>query len=124
MIDNPAAPPRFRPDSRPVYLAFVAFCVLLPLVGCLRRQAEPPPVPLVAEEALTEGEAPVRRIPAKPLEWMKTPPCDDEMGEVVVNGACYVELAKRPPCGRLPEHAGKCFRAIAKAPREPTSIRR
>jgi hypothetical protein len=116
--------PRTPDALRPVRLALYVFCLLLPFLGCMARRADPPlrPSP-AAEDALTEGETPVVvRPPAKPLEWMKVPPCDSDMGEVAINGACYVELAKRPPCGRLVEHAKSCYRAIAKTPRQPTSI--
>jgi hypothetical protein len=114
---------------RPVRIALLVFACLLPVVGCLRRQAEPPPTPLVAAEALADGEAPVRRIPAKPLEWQKTPPCDADKDEHAVNGACYQRTGRSPKdpggCGaKLLEHDTGCYRAIAKAPREPTSIRR
>jgi hypothetical protein len=109
---------------RPVRVALLVFACLLPVVGCLKRQVDPmPSPPLAAEEALTEGEAPVRRIPAKPLEWQKRPPCDADMGEVAINGACYVGPLPAP-CRKLLEHDGQCYRAVAKAPREPTSIRR
>jgi hypothetical protein len=117
------------PDAtRPVRLAFYAFCALLPLVGCLTRTAQPQEAAEaapMAEEALTDGKTPiVVRPPLQALDWQKPPPCDPDMAEVAINGACYVELAKKPPCGRMVEHAGSCYRAIAKAPREPTSIRR
>lgn len=63
-------------------------------------------------------------IPLKPEAFQKTPPCDHEMGEVPINGACYAEMAKRPPCGKLREHDGRCYRPIAKPERDPTSIKK
>ncbi len=66
------------------------------------------------------------RIPEKPEEWQKKPPCDEEAGEEVINGACYVGVLKRkPPCGpKLAQHGDICYRTIAKAPRPPSSIER
>jgi hypothetical protein len=113
---------------RPVRIALLVFACLLPVVGCLSRQTMPTETasaPPMFEEALTDGKTPVVvRPPAKPLDWQKRPPCDADAGEEAINGACYFAAKRVPPCGRLVEHEGSCYRAIAKAPREPTSIRR
>lgn len=61
-------------------------------------------------------------VPRKPEAWQKPPPCDEDFGEVALFGACYVKLEKKPPCGKLREYNGGCFRGIAKAPRPPSSV--
>lgn len=68
------------------------------------------------------------RIPTKPYDWQKRPPCPKEMGEREINGACYFRMHPddmRPPClAPAIEHDGQCYRTIAKAKKEPTSITR
>lgn len=61
-------------------------------------------------------------IPAKPEPWQKTA-CNAEQGEKSIGGACYLELAEKPPCrnGHF-RHDGKCWAAVAKAERPRTSI--
>jgi hypothetical protein len=89
------------------------------------QQLDPTP-----EEAYTasvgeqqEAGKPGRRvIPKKPADWQKVPPCDAEVGEEAIQGACYLRLARNPPCGRLIEHEGSCLRAVAKPEKVPVSI--
>ena len=87
--------------------------------------------PVRPEEGLIDlrqdGGPPVRRgIPNKPASWQKRPPCPKEMGEREISGACYFRIHPddmKPPC-RSPamEHGEFCWRAVAKPPREPSSI--
>ena len=55
-------------------------------------------------------------LPSKPFNNQAVAPCYPELGEEQINGGCWVELAKRPPC--LPktqaEYQGKCFLPISK----------
>lgn len=65
------------------------------------------------------------KVPAKPEQWQKGPPC--KRGEHALNGACYQRFTREdmsPPCDTgIYEHDGQCWRAIAKAPRQPTSVK-
>lgn len=86
--------------------------------------------PVAQEDGLIDlrqdGGQPLRRgIPLKPGEGQKRPPCDAEMGEEALRGACYIPVAgRKPPCGRLLEDGSQCFRAVFVAPRQPTSLGR
>ena len=62
------------------------------------------------------------KVPAKPEKGWKRPPCDGEMAEYAINGACWTETSKTPPCGRLYEHEGKCYRPMLAPPRRDSSI--
>ncbi len=67
------------------------------------------------------------RIPEqdKVENWQKRPPCDEDSGEELVNGACYGAMKRKPPCGpKLMQHGDTCYRAITKAQRPPSSIER
>lgn len=61
---------------------------------------------------------------AKPFGNQAKAPCKPKKGEVEINGGCWVELEKRPPCYEdQAEHQGKCYLPIAeRSPPEPTSI--
>jgi hypothetical protein len=118
---------------RPVRLALFVFACLLPVVGCLRRQAEPPAVPIIprAEDALTDGSpAEGRRlVPAKPEPWQKRPvgnPPKCGKGQHALNGACYYKANPedfQPPCDAPTfEHKGVCYHAVAAPARPPSSI--
>jgi hypothetical protein len=64
-------------------------------------------------------------MPDKPTAGQKRPPCDATRGEVELRGACWLELARRPPCPKgIAEHQGKCYIGVGAAPRAPTSIGR
>ena len=64
-------------------------------------------------------------LPAKPFRNQARTPCLTERGEEEINGGCWVELAKRPPCHKdLAEYQGKCYLPISKdrGSREPQSV--
>lgn len=86
---------------------------------------EPDPSDALIDLKADGGASPghVVKMPEHPFEWQKKPPCDNDASEEAVNGACYLATKRRPPCGpKLMQHGDTCYRAIAKAPREPTSI--
>lgn len=90
--------------------------------------ARPPPersrVRLVPTEALT-GAAVLeqRSLPTAPEDWQKKPPCDAELDEHAINGACYARMSRKPPCGKLLQHGDACYRAVAKVQGPPVSVR-
>jgi hypothetical protein len=49
-------------------------------------------------------------LPAKPFSDQAKAPCYPKKGEVEINGGCWLELAKRPPCyDDHAEYQGKCY---------------
>jgi serine/threonine protein kinase len=67
------------------------------------------------------GPAVSRPLPEKPLPGQRQPPCSPRM-EIVLRGACWMELAERPPCGNdAYEWAGKCYVPAMPQGRQPTS---
>lgn len=127
--------PAFTPAGR----CFLAVASVYTLVFLLQLHCAPhrelspqeqgvPPLP-TEDQAVTDDASdagplytPSPRMPDGPLPWQKTPPCDVDMAETAVNGACYIIIGRSPPCGpKLIEHQGRCFRSIAKAPRQPVS---
>jgi hypothetical protein len=63
-------------------------------------------------------------LPAKPFGNQAKAPCKPRKGEVEINGGCWVELAKRPPCyDDQAEYQGKCYLPVAERPKpEPSAI--
>jgi hypothetical protein len=62
-------------------------------------------------------------LPAKPFSDQAKAPCLPRKGEVEINGGCWVELAKRPPCyDDQAEYQGKCYLPVATRSRKPQSI--
>ena len=93
----------------------------------------------VAVQAEEEGRAPTLvdtdevdpaviayPLPAKPFSDQAKAPCLPRKGELEINGGCWLELAKRPPCYEdHAEYQGKCYVPVAarsRKPREPQSI--
>lgn len=109
--------------------ALLSYCAIFGVqIACMpQRGSQLVLSPVERDEMLADvkerPDAGVRLgVPLKPEPFQKTPPCDAEMGEVAINGACYGEMAKKPPCGKLREHDGRCYRPIARQERPPTSI--
>ena len=62
-------------------------------------------------------------MPLKRLERQQAPPCaPPPSDEVEINGACWVNLNKRLPCGQFWEHDGKCYVPVRETPKPPTSV--
>lgn len=85
-------------------------------------EVECPAVVDVRQDDVFTGQA-GRKVPSKPENWMQRAPCKPENDETEIAGACFVELARKPPCkpGQY-EHTGRCWAAIAKQRRPSTSI--
>lgn len=65
-------------------------------------------------------------LPAKAFNDQATAPCASRLGEVEINGACWLELAKQVPCfmESQAEYKGKCYIPVSKLrpARPPTSV--
>ncbi len=62
-------------------------------------------------------------LPDKPFVKQLTPPCRTRSDEVAINGGCWMELARRPPCHEdHAEYQGKCYAPVAKRTRPPQSL--
>lgn len=62
-------------------------------------------------------------LPAKPFIDQAKAPCLPKKGEVEINGGCWRELAKRPPCyDDDAEYQGKCYAPVAVRSRKPQAI--
>ena len=54
-------------------------------------------------------------LPSKPFMDQAAAPCRPDLGEEELNGGCWLELGKRPPCLKVhAEHQGKCFLPVSK----------
>ncbi len=62
-----------------------------------------------------------RPLPEKPLPGQRQPPCTPRT-EIVLRGACWVEIVVKPPCGNTAyEWEGKCYFPAFISGRQPTS---
>lgn len=136
ILDNWAVGRPWKPRPAAVgAVVFVVACFAGPTSWrCAALEIAPPPAqlpmefpPVLPDEALVgvkEGPpARPRGIPPRPEPWQKPPPCDLEAGEEAINGACWAKMARKPPCGsKMREHAGACWRAVAKLPVVPVAV--
>ncbi|QRN97081.1 hypothetical protein JRI60_50395 [Archangium violaceum] len=63
-------------------------------------------------------------LPWEPFRNQAKAPCRTRSGEVEINGGCWVELARRPPCTDIQaEYQGKCYMPVSKdRGRPPQSV--
>ncbi|HZH79016.1 MAG TPA: hypothetical protein VEY88_23515 [Archangium sp.] len=62
-------------------------------------------------------------LPDKPFSNQARPPCRTNADHVAINGGCWMEIARRPPCHEeQAEYEGKCYIPVMKAPRRPQSL--
>jgi hypothetical protein len=62
-------------------------------------------------------------MPDKPYSNQAKPPCRPRQGEVEINGGCWVETTKRPPCEDTVEYKGRCYVVVGeRSKRPPQSI--
>ncbi|MFL5358698.1 hypothetical protein [Archangium sp.] len=62
-------------------------------------------------------------LPDKPASNQARPPCITERDEVAINGGCWVELARRPPCHKeQAEYQGKCYLPVSLRSPLPQSL--
>ncbi|MFY0581152.1 hypothetical protein ACN28S_49115 [Cystobacter fuscus] len=63
-------------------------------------------------------------LPSKPVPKQAVAPCEADNGEVEINKGCWVELAKKPPCGpKQAEYQGKCYLPVRKEDPLPQSVK-
>jgi hypothetical protein len=54
-------------------------------------------------------------LPAEPFLNQAKAPCKTKIGEVEINGGCWVALEQRPPCyENRAEYQGKCYLPVSK----------
>jgi hypothetical protein len=54
-------------------------------------------------------------LPPKPFRDQSSAPCRLKVGEEEINGGCWVEIARRPPCTEVQaEYQGKCYLPVSK----------
>jgi hypothetical protein len=69
---------------------------------------------LINAEA-SQTEALAYPLPSEPFRNQAKVPCKTKIGEVEINGGCWVELAQRPPCyENRAEYQGKCYLPVSK----------
>ncbi|WP_309891531.1 hypothetical protein [Archangium sp.] len=63
-------------------------------------------------------------LPDKPFSNQAKPPCLTRRDEVDINGGCWLELARRPPCHEeQAEYQGKCYVPVGlRGPRPPQAV--
>jgi hypothetical protein len=62
-------------------------------------------------------------LPDKPFSGQVRPPCRPKSDHVAINGGCWIEIARRPPCAEdHAEYQGKCYIPIMRAPRPPQAL--
>jgi hypothetical protein len=67
------------------------------------------------------GEKPLDQpIPKFTLPGQRAAPCDTEIGQVEINGNCWVQIvAVKPPCRRLFRQGDACYAPVAADPKKP-----
>ncbi|EPX61766.1 hypothetical protein D187_010385 [Cystobacter fuscus DSM 2262] len=54
-------------------------------------------------------------LPYEPFRNQAKAPCRPDLGEVEINGGCWVTLERRPPCTAVQaEYQGKCYMPVSK----------
>lgn len=72
--------------------------------------------PLTTNSAQTGSASIAYPLPALPFRNQAIAPCKSNRDEVEINGGCWVELARRPPCLEdvQAEYKGKCYLPVSK----------
>lgn len=62
-----------------------------------------------------QAEAPSYPLPYEPFRNQAKAPCRADADEVEINGGCWMELARRPPCSvTQAEYKGRCYMPVSK----------
>jgi hypothetical protein len=79
--------------------------------------------PIVTDKQEQSTAAIAYPMPGGPFRNQAKAPCRPDEGEVEINGGCWTELAKRPPCFKSQaEYQGKCYLPVGASTRTPQSI--
>jgi hypothetical protein len=83
-----------------------------------------PSTSFLADGALRSPTEIAYPLPDKPFSNQAKPPCLTRRDEVAINGGCWLELARRPPCQEeQAEYQGKCYVPVGlRGPRPPQSV--
>jgi hypothetical protein len=78
----------------------------------------------LADGALRSPTGIAYPLPDKPFSNQAKPPCLTRRDEVDINGGCWLELARRPPCQEeQAEYQGKCYVPVGlRGPRPPQAV--
>ncbi|MFL5358213.1 hypothetical protein [Archangium sp.] len=124
---------RVRHRARWIPHAVAGFAVLALGLGIWMRAANRPEhlvpsSPIVAAQDSVQLDAPKLintedsqtasinyPLPKAPFRNQAKAPCKAKLDEVEINGGCWVELARRPPCTEdQAEYQGKCYLPVSK----------
>lgn len=91
-----------------------------------REEDEPASIWVIDIRASSSPDGMSRPMPSRSaMKEQLRPPCNHP-GDIVkyteANGACWLEVVQRPPCGELYEHTGRCFVPVTSAQRPSTSF--
>lgn len=116
-----------------VVLATVAFVVGVASMSITTKKVRAPAHPageeLAAPVPIEQWTADAGALHPSTLHLLPAVPgqkvgrCDPDLGEVEIDGRCWMKTDVPPPCpkGKLYPHEGKCWRPIPKSARAPTS---
>jgi hypothetical protein len=80
------------------------------------------PSPFLADSAPRSPTGIAYPLPDKPFSDQSRPPCLTQRDEVAINGGCWIEIARRPPChADHAEYQGKCYLPVGLRARPPQS---
>ncbi|WP_434384784.1 hypothetical protein [Melittangium boletus] len=75
----------------------------------------PPDAPFLVDTETPSPDALSYPLPDKPFRNQAVAPCKPQLDELEMNGGCWVELGRRPPCNAVQaEHQGKCYLPVSK----------
>ena len=83
----------------------------VPIQGVAAEALEEKQTPFLVGTAQPEVPGIAYPMPDKPFPDQAKAPCRHELDEETINGGCWMELARRPPCLRevQAEYKGKCY---------------
>ncbi|MBM7112836.1 hypothetical protein [Archangium primigenium] len=130
LFGPPPAPEQEQPKAaHPWRWAAAGVAMLTVGVGLWALTLQPKPDPTLSP--ILGNRAPVKAaiaypLPSKPFSDQAATPCVPALGEVEINGGCWMELAQKAPCivASQAEHKGKCYLPVSKERplRPPTSL--
>jgi len=112
----PASPPvAAAPPVAPVRDVFVNVAPGI-VVDAAGVHIDSPPSLLGPLSGQMGEKSPERWIPKEPLPGQKKAPCETRLQEETLNGGCWMQGPKAPPCDLLYRSGDHCYRPIAADP--------